>query len=289
MITAEHELARDGSGERFHDSVSIDFCDGERDLFGLAWITRMPNAACTRANAVIFADGELVERLELEREQAIEEWRLADLEGIAIATVTPLERWSLEMSGDASSLKLDAAAVSPPAELAGADVAESTGISQYEQLCELNGAVSVGGRTHPVRCAGRRVHAWGEFAWERVDRWRSFYAASAAGRAISVTAARPVRSAGHGEELRAASLIGEADAEPFESVRISTVWGAEGLPAKAGLELAMPGDEIPRRLGGEAICGMRTERGDHALALSFFRWSMEGVPAWGCYESVQRT
>ena len=73
-----------------------------------------------------------------------------------------------------------------------------------------------------------------------------------------------------------------------QDVRFSTVYDREGSPKKAGLELWMPGDEMPRRLGGAAICGTRIRRGEHMISLSFFRWSMEGVPAYGSYEVVER-
>jgi hypothetical protein len=287
MTGADREQPQGGAGERFADTVSIDFCDFEHDLFGLVWITRLPNAGRTRASALVFAEGALVETLELELEQVSEDWQLARVDGISIATLTPLEQWSVEVSGSGASLSLDAAAASSAVELH-AGVADSTGISQYEQLCRLSGVVTVGRHAYPVSCTGRRVHSWGDFAWDEIDRWRTLYAASDSGRAISVAAARPAGATGHGDELRAASLIAAEEIQPFEDVRISTVWAAGGWPAKAGLELGMPGDEIPRRMGGEAIVGTRTERDGHSVTLSFFRWSLEGILACGVYEVAER-
>jgi len=287
MITTDHERSRTGDGERFADTVSVDFCDGERDLFGLVWITRLPNAAVTRADAVVFARGELVERIERRQDNASESWQPARVDGISMSTVEPLERWSLEVSGAAASLSLDAVQLSAPVEL-GAAIADSIGVFQYEQLCKLSGMVTIGEQAHPVTCTGRRVHAWGEFAWDGIERWRTLYAASETGRAISAAAALPAGGSGHGDELRAASLIADEEIQPFEDVRISTVWTDAGLPAKAGLELGMPGDEIPQRMGGEAICTTRAERDDHFVTLSFFRWSLEGVPACGLYEVLER-
>jgi len=287
MITIEHEQPRDGSGEGFRDCVSVDFCDGENGLFGLVRVTRAPGAPRARGSAIILSGEKVVEQLELESEQPLDDGRLADAGAIEIATVVPLERWSLEVSGGAASLKLDATAVSPPLELAGG-VAEPAGIARYEQLCEMTGVITVDGRSRDARCIGRRAHSWGEFAWDRIDRWRTLYAASGTGRAISVTTARPAGSHGHGEELRAASLVDASRTEQFESVRISTVWDRHGAPAKAGLELDLPGDEIPTRMGGEIVGGTRSERGDHSVSLSFFRWSLEGVPALGAYEVLER-
>jgi hypothetical protein len=56
-----------------------------------------------------------------------------------------------------------------------------------------------------------------------------------------------------------------------------------------GLELWQPDDEFPRRLGGEAVCATRARRAGHDLVISFCRWSMDGEPAYGCYELVRRT
>ena len=69
---------------------------------------------------------------------------------------------------------------------------------------------------------------------------------------------------------------------------MSTVFGEDGLPQKAGVELWMEGGEFPSRLGGEAICGTRNEQPDHTTSLAFFRWSMDGVPAYGSYEIIDR-
>ena len=129
----------------------------------------------------------------------------------------------------------------------------------------------------------------GRVPWNRIDRWRTLYAASASGRAISAVAALPAGSAGHDAEVRAAQFLDDPDALPFDDVRLSTVYGDDGMPSKVGLELWRPDDDYPQRLGGEAICGTRRERGEHELVVSFFRWSIDGEPAYGCYELARRT
>lgn len=288
MIGAEHEQAQSEPGPEFFDSVSIDFSDAEQQLFGLAWVTRLPNAGRSRANTVLFAGGELVEHLELESDRVIDDWREGRLDGVRMSTVVPLERWSFAASGSETSLEIEADALTPPRELSDRTLLETVGVDQYEQLCHVSGTVKVAGRTHALHCLGRRVHSWGNFAWGTIERWRALYAVSASGRAFSVAAALPTGSTGHGQELRAACLLDTEEAQPFEDVYLSTVYSASGLPAKAGLELSMPGDEMPRRFGGEAICAMRTKRSDHELIVSFFRWSIEGEPAYGCYEIARR-
>jgi hypothetical protein len=288
MITKEHEQVRAGGGADFADTVAIDFCDPEHDLFGALWVTRAPNGGTSRSNVALFLAGELVANTESESDTAIGDWSAARVDGISMQSAEPLERWTVETQGTEGDLQLEIEALSAPRELP-EGVAAAIGGEQYEQLCRLTGTVDAGGRTYPVRCLGRRSHWWGEFPWSRIDRWRTLYAASASGRAISAVAALPAGSKGHDAELRAAQFLDDPDALPFDDVRLSTVYGDDGMPAKVGLELWRPDDEYPQRLGGTAICGTRRERADHELAVSFFRWSIDGEPAYGCYELARRT
>jgi hypothetical protein len=287
MITAEQEQGRSGPGEEFLDSVSIDFCDPGNGLYGLAWIVDRPNAGRSSASAVVFIDGSAAERLEVEQDEAVRGWDEVAVGPLRMRTETPLERWSLDLLVGDASLRLDATAVSRPTALANPALADAAGIDQYEQLCSCTGSLEHLGKSREIRAVGRRVHCWGEFAWDRVRRWRTLYAASAEGRAVSVSTALPPGD-GHGDELRTATLLGDDDPQQFDDVRVSTVFGADGLPAKAGLELWPSGEDVPRRLSGEAVCGASITRDGHELSLSFFRWSMEGVPAFGCYELVER-
>jgi hypothetical protein len=288
MITAEHEQAKPSADESFADAVAVDFCDAEHDLFGLVWMTRLPGADRSRASAMIFSNGELVEDLQLEHTRTIESWADARLDGVGMSMATPLERWSIAARGTQASVELDLGALTPPRELIGEELGEMAGIQQYEQLCRLSGTIEYAGRTYPVRCLGRRVHSWGEFAWDRVERWRTLYVASLEGRAISAAGALPSGSDGHEQEVRSACFLDVDEASPFEDVRISTVFSADGFPEKVGLELLRAEDEFPQRMGGEVVCGARARRGDHDILISFFRWSIDGEPAYGSYELVTR-
>jgi hypothetical protein len=288
MITAEHELARAGDGEDFADAVALDFCDPDHDLFGAVWLTRLPNAGRSRSNFVLFLAGDLVVSSQHEAETPIQDWDSARLDGVAMNTMQPLERWTLESQSEKGAVRLDVDALTGPRELPEA-VPAAIGIEQYEQLCRFSGTVEIAGRTYPVRCLGRRSHWWGMFPWSRVERWRALYAAAASGRAVSAVAALPDGSKGHGSEVRAAQFLDDPDALAFEDVRLSTVFGEDSMPSKVGLELWRPDDDYPQRLGGEAICGMRIGRGSHELLVSFFRWSIDGEPAYGCYELARRT
>jgi hypothetical protein len=287
MNTAEQEHPRAGAGANFSDAVALDFCDAQHDLFGLARLTRLPNAGGSRASVALFNSGELVERLELESDAGIDDWSEARLDGVRMHAVRPLEHWVVEIESPRLGLRLDAEALSRPRALPDGMPA-GVGFEQYEQLCGVSGSIDLDGRIYPVRCLGRRVHRWGELPWDRIDRWRALYAATGDGRAISVIAALPAGSKGHDAELRAAHHLDHEQPEAFEDARLSTVYGEDGLPAKVGLELWTVDDEFPRRFGGEALCGTREERGDHDLSVSFFRWLIEGEPAYGCYELARR-
>jgi hypothetical protein len=289
MITADDEQAKRGTSENFTDGVAVDFCDPEHELFGLVWMTRLPGADRSRASAMIFSGGELVEDLEIEHPQAIESWEEARIDGIGMSTTAPLERWSVVARGRQFSLDLEANALIPPRELVGEEIVAMTGVEQYEQLCRLSGTIEQNGRKFPIHCLGRRVHWWGEFAWNAVERWRTLYAVSLEGRTISVAGALPTGGDGHEHEVRSARFLDADEAPTFEDVRVSTVFSEDGFPTKVGLELSQTEDEFPQRMGGEVICGARTKRGDHDMVVSFFRWSMEGEPAYGCYELVTRT
>jgi hypothetical protein len=272
MIGPEHERVQSGRGAGFFDSVSIDFCDGEHDVCGLVRLTRAPGSQSVRALALLFAAGETA--------------RVVD--GIALDVVSPLESWRAEVAGDAS-LQLEAHAASAPVGLFGEDasLAGLTGVESYEQLCELSGNIELGSRSFPLRCLGRRVHSWGEVAWDRIETMRSLYGVSGERRAIVFESARPTGSDGHGDERRVAHLIAaQEEPQAFEDARLSTVYGEDGLPAKAGLELFRSGEEYPQRLGGRAVHAVWSDDGVGRSAISFFRWSMEGSPAFGLYEAV---
>jgi hypothetical protein len=288
MIGPAHEQAQNAPGAGFFDSVSIDFSDPEDRLFCLGWMTRRPNAGSYGANLVLFVDGDLAEHVTLESNSALDDWNDASLDGILMTTRQPLERWTFEASGKETSLAIEAEAVTAARVPSDETLLERAGIEQYEQLCGVTGRVEARGRKYDVNGLGRRVHCWGTFGWSEFDRWRSLYAVSASGRAVSVLAVMPSGSKGHGEELRVARLLDEDEPRQFEDVYLSTVYGRDGLPSKAGLELWTADDELPHRFGGEAICAMRAERPDHELTVSFFRWSIDGEPAYGCYEVAQR-
>ena len=90
-------------------------------------------------------------------------------------------------------------------------------------------------------------------------------AATDEGSLLHVVAVRPQPATPHGDELVAAQIAdaqSDNGATPFEDVRLSTIYGPDGLPRTAGAELYRPGDELPSRLAGEAVSGSVLELGD---------------------------
>jgi hypothetical protein len=71
-------------------------------------------------------------------------------------------------------------------------------------------------------------------------------------------------------------------------VRLSTVFGPDGLPVSAGAELFRPGDELPSRLAGVAAAGIAADDDGARTSLTLFRFSIDGVPALGSYEIESR-
>jgi hypothetical protein len=283
MIEPDLEHPRSAAAATFFDAVSLDFCDGERGIFGLVRIARRPAADRTQLLAVVCADGETLLREGVELDRSVPDWDAAEVDGARMTTAVPLESWSLELERAGVSLALSAHATSPAFPHQGA----GTGIEGYEQLCDITGSVDAGDRLYPLHCGGRRRHLSGELDWSKLRLWRSLYAASTDGLEFSVTSARPAGASGHGDELRAARLHGELETASgaIEDVRLSTVYGADGMPAKAGLELVLAEDELPLRFGATAVCSTSVELGDEIVGVTFMRWSIEGAPAFGCYES----
>lgn len=298
MITPELEGPRDATGPDFFDSTSIDFCDAASGLFGLVRITRFPGfpghpkAAQTHATVVLFAGGELVAHLERNLDLDAGRWDRVEVDGLTSAIEAPLERWSLSLTAPEVSFQLEAVAVSPPLELTeetAGPLALAAGVSRYDQVCEVAGEVELGGagaQSIFLQCIGERTHAWGAYDWSSVESLRSLYAAGTE-QAITVAAARPAGSAGHGEELHVGHLV-EPSAEPHlvDDIRISTVYDSANVPKSADLELRLVDEEFPLRVSGEAAASVRLEEPTARMTVSFFRWSLEGAPALGRYETV---
>jgi hypothetical protein len=105
---------------------------------------------------------------------------------------------------------------------------------------------------------------------------------------LAVTARRPERSDGHGDEVVAAVLCGP-DGAPVEvsEALLSTEYGPDGVQRRATLELWVDGEEgAPLRGAGTLISSSRIRRPGLAAEVAFFRWALEGREGLGHYEVV---
>jgi hypothetical protein len=130
-----------------------------------------------------------------------------------------------------------------------------------------------------------RTHRWGPAG--EASRTRFLTVASENDELLTVAAVQPPGARAHGEELIGghSTRAGEGDGPlPFETVRLSTVFGEDGLPVTAGAELFRPGDELPSRLAGVAAGGIAAALPGAQGSLTLFRFSFDGVPALGSYE-----
>ena len=290
MISAGDERARDGRKPAFFDSLTIDLCDAGHDLFAQLRLERLPGRGSARATVLVFLGGALVAERRIESERVPDSWDRAELDSVRATIEAPLERWTAALSAPEARVDVAIEAASTPVELGDVpdvELSATAGVEGYEQICTIRGEADIAGKRLPVSCPGRRRHLWGAYDWSHLARWRSLYAAAEAGASISVAAVQPAGSKGHGDELRAGHLVPpDGVAMPFEEVRLSTVYGSEGLQDKAGLELYMNGDEYPRRVAGAAVCGTTTALGDERLRLAFFRWTIDGRSAVGGYEAL---
>jgi hypothetical protein len=131
-----------------------------------------------------------------------------------------------------------------------------------------------------------RTHRSGPFGQERRTR---FLTAATDDGALLTVAAVTAGAAAHGEELVGGQSVRAGDEEdstplPYETVRLSTVFGEDGLPLSAGAELFRPGEELPSRLAGVAAGGVTTDLPGGRASLTLFRFRLDGVPSFGAYE-----
>lgn len=118
---------------------------------------------------------------------------------------------------------------------------------------------------------------------------RSIGVAFSDGGLLAVSAVRPPRAGGHGDEQVAAVLC-DPDGAPLEvsEALLSTEYGADGVQRRATLELWTDGEEgQPLRGAGTLISSAPLRRPGLNAEVAFFRWSLEGREGLGHYEVVR--
>lgn len=179
--------------------------------------------------------------------------------------------WRAELD-DAFSLQLEPLAA--PVELGGVSA----------QVCAVAG--TVGGTE--VSCLGTLGETATPPAWDELDAVRSVSALFDRGHAFLAVAMRPRGAPGHGQEQVAAWLLRGGDPVKVEDARISTVYDGEARQRSAGLELWLPGEDLPRRLSGTVVAGSSLQLELVDVHLAVFRWRMEDREGTGAYELAVR-
>jgi hypothetical protein len=118
---------------------------------------------------------------------------------------------------------------------------------------------------------------------------RSIGIAFSDGGLLALSAVRPARAGGHGEEEVAAVLC-DPDGAPVEvsEALLSTEYGPDGVQRRATLELWLDDeDSQPLRGAGTLISASSVNHPGLRGEIAFFRWSVESREGLGHYEVVR--
>lgn len=177
------------------------------------------------------------------------------------------EGWSAELEG-AFSLSLDPTA--DPLRLPGLDA----------HVCRVTGTVG----SVEVNCLGTVGQTHTPPAWEELDVLRSISAVFDESHAFVALSRRPRGAPGHDEEQVVGWLLADGEALAVEDTRISTVYDGEGRQRSAGLELWLPGEEMPRYGSGTVVAGSSLSLEGVEVHAAVFRWRMADREGAGAYE-----
>ena len=285
MTMPGDEQVQTGPGD-FRDVVDVQVLD--ESLLVAARIARAPSAGRASVSALVLADGQPVVEMAEDIGAGVDTWEHAAAGPLQLTIEQPFERWRLLLDAPEARIELDLHALTAPAGLsepATSAAGRAAGLHRYAQLCTATGTAEIGGQRRAVEAPAVRTHRWGPVG--EVIRTRFLTVASKQGDLLTVAAVQPPGAQAHGEELVVAHTTRAGDGDdplPFETVRVSTVFGEDGLPVKAGAELFRPGDEFPSRLAGTAAGGITGALPGTRASLTLFRFTLDGVPGFGSYE-----
>ncbi len=151
-------------------------------------------------------------------------------------------------------------------------------------LCRVEGAIG----ELPVECLGTSTEIASAPAWAEIDVLRTITAVFDEGHAVFAVAHRPHGAEGHGGELVTAAVLVAGEPRAVEHARVSTVYDGAGRQRTVGLELWLPGEELPLRASGRATAGSTLELDGLSVNAAAFDWRMEGRQGAGYYELTVR-
>lgn len=287
-ITAAHESPRPPAGAGFADAVTVAFGDPAQRVYGLARLGISEDGAS--GLAVLFDGAEPVAaHAEGGVGGTVHNWDDVTAGGVRHAVLEPLRAWSVRFDdGDGNGFDLRLSATSAPAEVDEAtEAARIGGMVGYEQLCDVEGVVRIGGRDRAVRCAGQRGHGWGAPDWTRIELARTVSAWFGDGDGVLLTGIRP-RGAMPDVEAREAFRVIDGAPRAVPETYLSTTYDAEDRQRRAGIELVTDPERWPDRAAGDLICGSSLDLGRLRYDCAFFGWRMEGRTGVGRYDVLRR-
>lgn len=181
------------------------------------------------------------------------------------------EGWHAELD---DAFSLDLTPVAPPASLDGVTV----------HLCTASGEVA--GRK--VRCLATVSENQVAPSWDELDAVRTISALFDDGHALLAIGRRPRGALGHSAESTVAWLLDDGQPVEIEDARISTVYDGEGRQRSAGLELWLPGEDLPLRGSGTVVAGSSLQLEAADVHAAVFRWRMGDREGAGSYELMTR-
>lgn len=196
---------------------------------------------------------------------------------------TPEEPWWLVADG----VELEFEPTSASKELGG----DGEGVVQLARVKGRLGA-------EEVDCFG--IRGVGEMIYRPFESIRVAAGWLAGADGFALCALRPEGAAGQDADAVSAAVFEAGEALPIAEPRLSTVYGHDGVPVRAGLELWLQEpDELededgsprqfPRRAAGEALgAAALLEVGPLELRAEQFRWHLRGEDAAGVYLLARR-
>jgi hypothetical protein len=193
----------------------------------------------------------------------------------------PDEDWQL--AGDDAELEVSGEGASAP-------VVSDDGLAGFDQLCRIRGRAAIDGAELTIDCPGLRA-AYREVDLRAYKSIRRVAAWFESGDGIAFLALRPRKAKGHNRDVLTSALLEAGGARLVEDPRLSTTYGPEGAPTRAGLELWLDEEEserYPRRAAGEvAAAGARVIDQELELQAELFRWHRRGEEGAGVYLLAQ--
>jgi hypothetical protein len=262
------------------DAVTFSWADVAAGVYGLARVASGALADGTTSHSVLavgFAGRETL--------GAIAEAGATPPAEIVATVEEPLERWTVEGSGELE-FSLTFEALTPPAEYGGRiGLVKTGGMEGYEQLCRVRGTMG----SRPVDGLGQRGHSWGNPDWDKISLTRAVSAWFDDGSGSVLSSVRSVKASSHADEAMWAAVFDGSRALTVDDPRLSTTFDSAGRQIRAGLELWLDkDDDFPTRGLGEVVTGSTLELGALRLDVAFFNWHIEGRAAVGRYDVIRR-